>query len=66
MATKTPTWQNTVQRFSALGHITEHAETALELGYPFILWNHRVYSVFQDEDGNVCADDMGLTIDDLK
>lgn len=61
-----PTWQNTLRRFSAFGHILEHAETALELGYPYILWNHRVYSVSQDADGEIEAVDMDLTIDDLK
>lgn len=66
MALPMPEWQNTLRRFSATGHIAEHAETALELGYPYILWNHRVYSVYQDVDGDICTHDMSLTIDDLK
>jgi len=63
---ETPTWRNTLQRFSGFGHILEHAEVALELGYPYILWNHRIYEVFQDADGYVCAEDVKLNIDDLK
>jgi len=61
-----PEWQNTLRRFSAFGHIADHAKTAVQLGYPYILWNHRVYRAYTDEDGYVTTKDMGLTIDDLE
>lgn len=65
MALPIPAWQNTLQR-NTMAHMVTHAETALELGYPYILWNHRVYSVSQDPDGSIITKDMVLTIDDLK
>ncbi len=66
MPTTKPLWRNTLQKNTAFGHILDLVEIASELGYPYILWNQRIYSVYQDEDGNINAVDTDLNIDDLE
>lgn len=51
-----------VQKKSAMGTIYDLVTIANRLGYSYILWNDRVYSVQQNRPE---ATDTGLTIDDL-
>ena len=39
-------WRNIlVNKKHAINHISDMAQTALLLGYPFMLWNGRIYAI---------------------
>jgi len=66
MTLSIPSWRNTLQRTEPMGHFVNHVETALNLGYTYVLWNGRVYRAYTDNHGNATAEDIDLTIGDLK
>jgi len=58
-----PTWANTLNPNNLItlwGHISTFAEVGKKAGYPFILWNDRIYALIDNR-----AEDTGLTIADL-
>ena len=67
MVNEKPTWKNTIHNDARnFGHISELSEIAYRLGYPYILWNDRVYKVHADNLGYAWEHDTGLTIKDIK
>ena len=61
---KIPTWRNTLNyNYKYWGHISKFWETlVVPSGYPFFLWNDRIYEVNSDRTN---YNDTNLTIHDL-
>jgi len=60
-----PTWKNTLHNTGDVRHnISSLAAVAFALGYEYMLWNDRIYSVYFCHPV-VEASDTGVTIDDM-
>lgn len=63
----TPTWRNTLHNDALVfGHISELTQIAIQIDYPFICWNDRIYMIAYDEDMYLWEVDTGWTIDLLE
>lgn len=61
-----PTWMNTIHnRARNYGHIDDFSHMANALGYPFILWNDRVYFIHTGPGGHEWASDTGWDVEDV-
>lgn len=64
-----PTWKNVLHKGNKdtrdPAHISEWSALALLVGYPYILWNDRIYYVWDADDSFPMATDTGWTTDDV-
>ena len=53
-----PTWENTFNsRFKWWGHISHALDYAHKGGYPYLLWNDRIYTA-EGKDTNLTVEDL--------
>ena len=64
--TESPTWQNTLtDKIRGFGSISDFAAICHKLGYPYMCWNDRIYSVSKQTnivkwvDTNLLMEDVG-------
>lgn len=51
MSPQLPTWHNTLDlKVSMLGHISHMRNLAVTVGYPYFVWNGRIYMTERVED----------------
>lgn len=54
--------KDVIRKMTPFGHILDLQAVAVRLGYNYMLWNDRVYTVHSGK----MPEDTGLTINDLK